>query len=479
MTEAPTVNIQFEDGNLGLTTPSGSRVHAKIGVATSGAAGVPTRVSRLADVATAFGSGPLASALAVGLIESKPLIGIRVPTSVAGVVSAVAKVGAGTSVATVTGSPADAADVLITITRDAAALADATAAAQIRVNGVDLGERAMPISGALPIPGTGLTATFAAGTFVTGTTYAFTASAPTATLADITTALQAFLDSRTPCRFIHIVGPATPALAAAVGALLDTAESAANYTHAVLEARPRNAGETVAAYDAALTAEWANIASERVSVAKEGGYVYNPLTQRSELRSAAWPATMRRTIRPVGEDASRVRTGALSGMESVTVDGAKTSTPGRFITLMTLDGREGAYVAAWPTLAPQGSDYDLVQQREVIDEAARAARAAALDYLGDDVPVDTTTGRILETEALSMEAFIAGRVSAQLGTNASGVRVSVDREGNILSTRRIEFEVGVIPLGYMREITVRVGFVNPALAAVAAAAPAPAAGGNA
>ena len=269
------------------------------------------------------------------------------------------------------------------------------------------------------------------------------------------------------------------ALGAAVDALLANAESKGFYTHAVLDAAPRNAGETVAAYDARINAQWSAFASTRVSVAKEGGYVYNPLTARSELRPASWPATMRRTTVPVGEDASRVRTGYLRGVEKVTVDAAQSSAPGRFISLMTLDGRQGAYVAAWPMMSPDGSDFDLVQSREVIDEAARAGRAAAFDYLGDDVPVDTVTGHILEAEALSIEAFIQGRVAAQLGANASSARVIIDREINILSTGRIEYDIHVIPLGYLRETVVRVGYTNPALAAIQSATPSAATAGNA
>ncbi|MDV6376370.1 DUF2586 family protein [Deinococcus arenicola] len=450
MTDAPKVTVQFEDGNLSLITPSGAGLQAKLGVSSLGAG--PARVARLADVRTTFGSGPLASALAVALIESKPVLGIPVPASV-------------------TGAPNDATAVILSVTRAAANLAAAAAAVRISVGGTDLGERAVPVSGVLALGDTGLSVTFADGTFVVGDTFSFSATAPGTTLGDVATALEAFLATRTPVRFIHITGTATPALGAAVDALLAAAEATGFYTHAVLDAAARNAGETVAAYDAHLNAQWAAFASSRVSVAKEGGEIYNPLTQRSEVRPASWPATMRRTTRPVGEDASRVRTGYLRGVTAVTVDAGQTSAPGRFISLMTLDGRQGAYVAAWPMMSPDESDYDLVQSREVIDEAARAGRAAALDYMGDDVPVDPDTGRILETEALSIEAFIAGRVSAQLSGSASGVRVVIDREINILSTRRMEYDVHVIPLGYLREIKVRVGYTNPALAAMQLATP--------
>lgn len=478
MTDAPRVTVKFEDGNLGLITPSGANLQVKIGVSSTGQVGVPTRVSRLTDVQAAFGAGQLSSALAVALVESKPVLGIRVASSVAGTVSAVTPTGTGTSVMTVTGQPADAADVVVTITRSGGSLSAAEAALKVTVNGSDLGERAMPVSGVLSLNGTGLTLNFAAGTFTAGDTYAFSATAPGTTLSDIADVLSDFLETRTACRFVHILGAATPALGAAVDSLLSIAESKGFYTHAVLDASPRTAGETVAAYDARINAEWASFASNRVSVAKEGGKIYNPLTARGEVRPASWSATMRRTTVPVGEDASRVRTGALRGVEEVTVNAGHSSAPGRFISLTTYDGRQGAYVAAWPMMSPDGSDFDLVQSREVIDEAARAGRAAAFDYLGDDVPVDTTTGRILESEALSIEAFIQGRVAAQLGANASGVRVLVDREINLLSTRRMEYDIHVIPLGYLREIVVRVGYTNPALAAIQLATPAAAAAGN-
>jgi len=477
MTDAPRVTVRFEDGNLGLITPSGAGLQAKIGVSSIGGLGVPTRTARLTDVRNSFGYGPLASALAVALIESKPVLGIRVPASVAGVNSAVTAVGTGTSVGTVAGAAYDGTDVVLTVSRSAANLA-AGPAVRININSTDLGERAVPVSGIVPVGDTGLTVTFAAGSFVAGDTYALSSTAPGTTLGDIASTLEAFLATRTPVRFIHILGAATPALGAAVDALLSTAESAGFYTHAVLDASPRNAGETVAQYDARLNAQWAAFASNRVSVAKEGGVIYNPLSQRSEVRPASWPATMRRTTVPVGEDASRIRTGYLRGVSEVTVDAGQTSAPGRFISLMTLDGSQGAYVAAWPMMSPAGSDFELVQSREVIDEAARAGRAAAFDYLGDDVPVDPVTGHITEEEALSIEAFITGRVRAQLGSSASGARVVIDREINILSTRRLEYDVFVVPLGYLREIIVRVGYVNPALAAVQTATPAAATAGN-
>ncbi|WP_027480528.1 DUF2586 family protein [Deinococcus pimensis] len=469
MTRLPRVYVQFQDGQLGLVTPSGAEVHAKIGVATSGVVNLAARFTRASQVAEEYVGGPLAGAIAVALAEASPVIGVRAATSVAGVVSAVTKTGAGTSTMTVTGAPTDALDVLVTVTRAAASTTDGTGAVQITIAGQDLGERALPVNGQLPITGSGVTLAFSAGTLAVGATYAFTATAPGSTLDDIVTALQALIDRRPRIRFVHILGAATPALAAAVDTLLKAAETRNYYLHALLEARPMNAGETQNAYDAALDTQWASFSSTRIAVAKAGGFVYNPLTKRSEIRSAAWKASARRVTVPIGEDASRVRTGALVGITGLVYDANLTGDPGRFVALRTFDAREGFYVAAWPLMSPTGSDYDAVQSREVIDEAARVGYDAALDYLGDDVPVDSATGLIVETEAQAFESFVTGRVRAALGGNASGVRVTVDRTEPILQTKRFEFDLGVIPLGYMTEIQVRVGYVNPAHIAQTAA----------
>ena len=472
MVQTPKVDLIFEDGNLGTTVASGASLQLKVGPAEKGEIGVPTVFTRLSDVQDAYGSGPLSSAIAVALQESKPVLGLRVPSSVSGTKTPVAHTGTGTATLAVSGNPADANDVTVVVTRNGTSLGAATAAYRVTVSGADLGERALPTSGDIRLDGTGLSLKFSDGTFVAGDTYSFSATAPGTTLADIAGAVQAYLTSAAqPVRFIHVLGGAGRDLGAALNAIAVEAESRGRYTHIVLDAKARAAGESVAAYRQRLDAEWSGFVGLRVSVAEEGGPIYNPLTKRAEVRSAAWPATMRRTRVPVGEDASRTKTGSLTGVERATIALASGEST-RFIGLITYDGYDGVYCAGWPMMSPEGSDYDLVQQREVADEAARAARVAAFEYLGDDVPVDVTTGHILETTASAMEAYITGRCQAQLGANVSGVRVQIDREINVISTRRFEYDVIITPLGYLREIKVRIAYTNPALRPAAAPTPA-------
>jgi hypothetical protein len=476
----PVVKTEFTDFNLGLVTPSGSSVQAKIGVAQAGPT-TPQSFTRSAQVAGIYAGGPLASAIAVSLADASPVVGLRLNADVAGTIGAVTPLGTGTSTATTSGASIDASTITATITRPATGPTTGLAALTLTVNGVTGSEIALPASGAVVVPGTGVTLTFAAGTLVAGDTYTLSATAPGATLSTVMAGLTALLDARPKLRFVHVLGTATAALVAAVDTLLQGYELHNYFLHGLLEARPMQVGETASTYLAAITTQFAGVASDRVAIALDGGLIYNPLTRTVESRNSAWKASGRRMASPIGEAAYRVRSGSLSGITALNFDANTIGTSGRFLSLRTFDGREGVYVTDWPLLSVEGSDYDAVQAREVADEAARVGYLSAIEYLGDDVEVDPVTGHTLETEALAFEAFVAGRIRAALGANASGIRVTVDRTENILSTKHFAFDVGIIPLGYLRSITVRVGYINPALLAQASATPTsavPTAGGR-
>jgi len=462
------VDVRFQDFNLGIIPPLGD-VHAKIGVAAAGPLGSAQVLTRPSQVSTTFSSGPLANALAVALIETAPVIGWRIPGSVAGTVSTVTKTGTGSSVATPSGAPTDALVARVTFTRGGT-VGQAGPAYILTVNGNDGTEQALPVNGIIVLNGLGITLTFGSGTLAVGDTHTLSATAPTATLSDVVTGLSALLTTRPKIRFVHILGTATPALFAGVDSILAEREQREYFTNVLLEARPMNAGESYSDYVNSLNALFGNLASSRIALALDGGEVYNPLTQRVEVHNSAWVLSRRRSTVPIGEASYRVRSGAMIGMGDLTFDANLYGATTRYASLRTIDGREGIYAGNWPMMSVIGSDYDEIQAREVADEAARIGNLAMQVYLGDDIPVDTTTGHILETEALALESFVTNEIQAALGSNVSGIRVRADRTINILSTKRFEADLGIIPLGYMREIGLRIGFVNPALALLNAGA---------
>ncbi|MFC6592411.1 hypothetical protein ACFP81_10670 [Deinococcus lacus] len=79
----PEVRLQFEDYQLGITPPLASP-HAKIGVAHDGPL-TPQRLPPPLQVAQTYGGGPLADAAAIALIQTAPVICLRVPGGVGAV----------------------------------------------------------------------------------------------------------------------------------------------------------------------------------------------------------------------------------------------------------------------------------------------------------------------------------------------------------------------------------------------------------
>ena len=464
----PDVWFNIQDGSLGILPPPTDGVSAKIGVATSGPVGQIVSVTNLQQVRDVFGSGPLAEALATHLaLSGAPVYAIRVNASVAGTISSVTKSGTGTGSLAVTGSPLDAFDVQVRITRDGVNLAANTAAFQYSLDGGDTWspEIAMPTSGTYAIPGSGLTLTFSNGTsgtsFVNGDLYRFATTAPSYTLTDLNAAFDVLLGDPREWGWVHVVGAATPAVFAAVATRMQQAETNYRFAFALLEAPDDT--------DANLLASWANSADRRVAVAAGYAELTSPLTGRVHKRSIAWVASGRLAAIPVHEHLGRIVRGPVPGVVSLYRDEAKTPALDEkgFTTMRTVIGRDGFYFTRGRIKAPAGSDFQFIENRRVMDRACRIVRNAALRYLNESVRVDDQ-GNIYEPDARAMEAFIEGQLIAGLVSpgHASAVQVSVKRDSNVLSTRSTTVTVRVRPLGYLEYIEANIGFVNPALEAL-------------
>ena len=463
----PDVWFDIQDGSLGILPPPTDNVSAKIGVASSGPINEIVSVTSLKQVQDTFGGGPLAEALATHLaLSGAPVYAVRANPSVSGSIGSVAKTGTGTGDLTITGSPNDAYSLIVKITRDGANLAAGTAAFTYSLDGGDnySPEIAIPTGGTYALPGTGLTLTFSNGSsgtsFVTGDTYSATTTAPAYTLTDLNNAITVLLNDPREWGWLHVVGAATPAVAAGVATRLQEAETQYRFAFALLEAQEDT--------DANLLAAWGNFADKRVAVA--AGYVElaSPLSGLVQKRSAAWSASGRLAAIPVHEHLGRVNSGPVQGVVRLYRDefAAPGLDPAGFTTMRTIIGRSGFYFTRGRIKAPQGSDFQFIENRRVMDRACRITRNAALRYLNDNVRVDGA-GNIYEPDARAIEAYVEGQLIAGLVApgHASAVQVTLKRDSNVLSTRSTTLTVRVRPLGYLEYIEADIGFVNPALEA--------------
>lgn len=473
----PDVWFNIRDGALGLSGAPTDNVHAKVGVASAGDVGVIHAFTTVAQALETLGGGPLAEAVAFSLaVAGGPVYAVRVPASVAGTVSAGAISKTGTGTVTVAGQPTDACEVRIEITRDGINLAAGTAAFKYSLDGGDTysPEIAVPSGGTYALSNTGLTATFANGSsgtsFKAGDAYRFTATAPAMQLADVLSAIDVLLADSREWGWVHVVGAATPALAAGLAVKMAEAEAAYRFAFALLEAPDQAEGQTEDQWMAALLADWADFADVRVGVAAGHEELVSPLTGRVHRRSAAWPLSARLAQIPVHEHAGRVATGPLAGIVRLHHD--EFVKPGldaaRFSTLRTFIGRSGFYPTAGRLMAPEGSDYAYIENRRVMDLACKIVRRAMLRYLNDAVAVDGE-GNIRETDAAAIESYVKGKLQAELLApgHASDVIVRLKRDSNVLATRSTTLTIRVLPLGYLSWIEMDIGFRNPKLEAAA------------
>jgi hypothetical protein len=158
--------------------------------------------------------------------------------------------------------------------------------------------------------------------------------------------------------------------------------------------------------------------------------------------------------------------GPLPGFVSITHDEA--ASPGlddeRFLTARAWEGLPGLYVNQGRTAAVAGSDYDLTQYRQVMDEACRILDSQLIRTLNKKVVIDASTGYISEVFARALDQKFATAISnALVPEHASGVTVRIRRDENLLSTRAGTVDFDLIGVAYFKTLTANAGYKNPAI----------------
>lgn len=322
-----------------------------------------------------------------------------------------------------------------------------------------------PTGALFVIPSSGITLTFAAGTYVAGTMYTLASlTAPVYTSTEVIAALAALTADPREWSAVHLCGQASSAAASAsMASVLDTQLEAAatgsfRYSHAIMEAADVS--------DSLLIAGFASFASKRVNVAAGFCRLTSSISGRGYKRSAALPIAARLSKVGIGVDLGRVLDGSLPGVTYLHRDEQVTTAldAARFSTLRSLIGRQGYYITNGRIMAAAGSDFRLTQYRRVMDRACAVGRDALLDYLNAGVRINAN-GTIFELDARGIEAVVTSALNAALTQpgHASAVRCVVDRTNNVQSTEQVKAQIRVTPLGYAKSIAQDIGFTSPAL----------------
>jgi len=485
----PNTFFSFPNGGLGIQPSDPSNVIAVVGASSAGTADIPTSLGgRVANVVDQYGYGP-GPALVAALIRSGATV---VFTKCAATQQAAGTVtegpGVGTSNMTVTGTGKDGFFVIVTIVNPGTAATDTDITFTVSLDGgiTTSGAIVLPVSGIYTglVTTTGHTLTFSAGTLTAGSTYSFDTPPPVVAAADVVAALTALKLSTFSYGLIHVAAPFDATDCATVAAEVSSIVSRKKFTRVILESLDED-DETEAEWMATLTADFVNFSSDLATVG--AGYI-TILDGISGTyygwRSISWLATIRACQVAVQRDLAAVDDGPLTpwlteGQGAVAVLANvpvstkfihdESSVPGlnaqRFMTIRSLVGYASYYITNPNVMCGPTSDYDLLQFGRVADKAARFTNTYFTRQLSSDVDLNPATGRILEVTAKSLEqGNDTACADLKASKNVSALQTMVARDDNIIVDRELTVAVKMVPKGYLKVITIQIGFV-PSLSA--------------
>jgi hypothetical protein len=460
------VVVSFKDGNLGILPEATDKIILFLGASSAGT--VNTIYPINSPNLTSIGFGPLPEAVRHCIDNSGgPCYAMPLATT-AGVLSAVTASGGGPTV-TLTGNSFDAyvGKILITV---AGVLG--TSKFKYTLDGGTTYSDEIFTAATYPIPDSGITINFAAGTYVLDEYYSFTGAAPTYTTGQVQAALDAaFLDTR-EFGLVYLVGVAGGAndaakatacagFATAVGSRLASfTTSKHRYTRGIVEAPNVT--------DASLLTAFASFVDVRMSVIVGYGAVLSPITGRTDSVNVGRVLVSRLPKKGLGKDPSQVRTeDGLGALPSSLVSIARNefSTPGldsaRFVTVRNYNGRIGFFVTNWPLMSQTGSDYKYLQHGQMADNFAKVVRNKLIDYLSFDLRVkDDGSGQLTKTQAtmIASDCDSAARASLVTPGHATDIQVTVDETNNVISTETLNVKGAILPKAYPKVINLDVGY---------------------
>jgi len=439
---------------------------AAIGVAEKHGGGILTFTDP-AQVDAAIGDGPLRDLLVSALSISRTTVSaIALEGTVAGKVSEVVPAAGNTGAGklAVTGKPRNEYKVTVAI-ETAGGLN--TAVFRTTVDGLAGRPITVPEDGRHEMPGTGLTLRFEPGTgFAEGDSFGFTATEPSATNGEVLAAVDEILDAKLSIEFIAVAGTSSAPLWAALAAKAALAEAKYQYLFFVAQGRYLKDGENADTWASALCGgERGTVSSTRLQVC--AGWV-----READANGSVEPRGMigiycgTLAARKVQDGPDAVKFGGMAAATSLLPEGLNDGhienlKNSGYVTARKYVGLKGIYVTSGQMMSEEGSDYDLVERRRVMDKACRNVYAAQLPCVNDTV----TVGADGSPEGIEMFVARSRSPLELMKTNReiSDGYVAVPPGQNILADKTIRTKVRIVPLGKMSYIENEIAYKNPAM----------------
>ena len=476
----PKVTLTELDGALGVLPVSAGAMLAIVGTASDGPFNLPSAFGRVPNVIDKFKSGPLVEAAAHFIERYGGLVLlVRTEASVAGNVDDIDDtLVVGTSVVTVdaTGEPDDDYEGYLRVVAGGT-VGTAGITFQWSLDGGRTLSAATALGTAVDFtfPGSGgIKLLFAAGTLLAGDTVTFRTFAPQWNETELTAALTALGNSTALWSIVEVTGALGPNGFDTIDAKIAALNASGKYRAWIGNTREMEADEDEAEYAAALATEVGAKASTFGTLCAATCKLRSSVSGRFYKRPISFAVAARQANVSEEIDIADVNLGPLTGVSITDPNGNpdehdEAIYPGlddaRFTVLRTWEGYQGVYVCRPRIFSAEGSDFQLMPHRLVMNLCEAALRSYFIRRLNRPILVNPTTGFILEEEALEIEAGALAVMRSVLMAKpkASAVQFRLSRTDNLLSTKTLTGDARVVPLAYIEFIEITVGYFNPAL----------------
>jgi len=477
----PQVTITEIDGALGVLPASAGSLTAFVGSSTTGPLNTPATFARTTALIETFGGGEVVEAAAYYInVTGRPVVISRAEATTVAAVSTPVKTGPGTYTVTVgaTPAPVDNYEYKVRFLNDVTLGGVDVAKYQLSYdNGRSYGaQTALGVDGIINAGGVVFTIG-ATGTIVEGDAFTARATASQWSGTELAAAIAPLGTSTILWEQLIVVGELDADAFDVVDTTVKGWRTSGKYRSWIGGARVPDIDESPATYQAAMSTEFADKATTLGTVCGAACKVTSGVSGRKYRRSTVFAIA---AAQAVSEeiDIADVNLGSLPGVAIRDTNGNvdehdESANPGlddaRLTVLRTWDGYPGVYVNRPRIFSVEGSDFQLIPHRRVLNLTEAILRNYFIRRLNRPIRVDKTTGFILEADALEIEggAVAAMRSGLLAKPKASDVQFILSRTDNILATKTLSGTARVVPLAYPEFINIEVGFFNPALAVAA------------
>lgn len=470
----PNQQLTVQDPGIAATPPSATTpVISGIAIGGSGAENTLLVINNMADVRSVLGYGPLAEDVALALqVRGGPIYCVKhTPAAALLTAQALTQVGTGLVIPTVSGTPTDRFNLLVTIVAGGAL---GTGTFKFSLDAFDSNSapytqsqvRTIPGGGTYAIPNTGLTVTFPSGTYVAGDLFSLSCVPPEPTTTDLGT-VSTYLQAQPALDFhLWLVSGSQPdkVTGSAFAAALSGAATALTQSYRYVRAFTDVGSVDTAANVHTEAASWT---STRVAPAYGFALYTSALPYEGfTFRKCSWSAAeaIRAMSVPISSDLARFVDGPVEGIRKIYFDGFYNQLldADGIGTPRTWPGIAGFYIAGGKLKAPFGSNFTDVQFGRIMDVACRTVYEAQLKYEADFFrALRDGTGRIDPRDAATIESQVSNNLSDELtrplnakgeAGHVSGFTYTVDQTVNIITTGLLQTKLGIVPFGYAKQI---------------------------